>query len=56
MDKYCQSAKCYKFKSYKLDFVSTKLINGEINNCQVMENGLCRMSVDNTVGLFKGGY
>lgn len=46
----------HKFKSYKLDFVSTKLINGEINNCQVMENGLCRMSVDNTVGLFKGGY
>jgi DNA polymerase elongation subunit (family B) len=45
-----------KFKSYKLDFVSTKIINGEIINCQIMENGLCRMSVDNTVGLFKGGY
>ncbi len=45
-----------KFKSYKLDFVSTKIINGEIINCELMENGLCRMSVDNTVGLFKGGY
>lgn len=45
-----------KFKSYKLDFVSTKLINGNINHCEIIDNGLCKISVDNTLGLFKGGY
>ena len=45
-----------KFKSYKLDFVSTKLINGNINQCEIIDNGLCRLLVDSTLGLFKGGY
>ena len=45
-----------KFKSYKLDFVSTKIINGEIKHCEILDNGLCKIDVDNTLGLFKDGY
>ena len=45
-----------KFKSYKLDFVSTKIINGEIKHCEMLDNGLCKINVDNTLGLFKNGY